>query len=137
MASSVVLGIQKVIRIDPGNAVAASGVIPADEEFFQDHFPGFPVLPGVLALEMLRQCAERYYELVSPGLTRSLRVKKIRQVKFRDYLKPGASWEANLELQSEIEATSTWKASLSHEGKVALQAVMVFESLRAGNKLVV
>lgn len=131
------LGIQKVVWLKPGEGIATSGVIPRDEEFFQDHFPGFPVLPGVLALEMLRQSVVWYYEQLKPETERSFRIKKIRQVKFQEYLKPGDSWECRLELQSELQNTTTWKAGLTHEGKMAVKATLVLEEIRAGHKLVV
>ena len=137
MKSAGYLGIQKVLWLKPGEGIATSGVIPKDEEFFQDHFPGFPVLPGVLALEMLRQSVEWYYEQVMPEVQRSFRIKKMRQVKFQDYLKPGDSWESRLELQSELQNVTTWKAVLRHHERIAVQATIVLEEIHAGQKLVV
>jgi 3-hydroxyacyl-[acyl-carrier-protein] dehydratase len=41
----------------PGETIRASKTIKPDEEYFNDHFPGFPVVPGVLLTEMMAQTA--------------------------------------------------------------------------------
>ena len=56
--------IEKVDWLKKGEGIAAQGTVPQSAEFFQDHFPDFPVLPGVLMLEILKQTAETYLQSV-------------------------------------------------------------------------
>ena len=72
------LSIERVLWVKEGEGIAACGRIPKESEFFKDHFPGFPVLPGVLALEMLKQTAERYLESLKDSLGQHYFLKQIR-----------------------------------------------------------
>ena len=98
-----------------------AGVIPRNAEFFQDHFPEFPVLPGVLALDILKQAVERC-------LDKNWTLTAIRNVKFSSYLRPGDTWESEVKCAPGNEAEKTeWTARLYHEGRPAVMAKMVFE----------
>ena len=100
--------------------ITASGKIPKDAEFFQDHFPDFPILPGVLGLDLLVQTARRH--LAGPGGNGSHYVSEIRAAKFSGYLAPGDPWEARLRLVSEEGSKTRWTGRLMRGAKAALSA---------------
>lgn len=130
------LGIQKVLWVKAQQGVAACGQIPGDAEFFKDHFPGFPVLPGVLALEMLRQSAEFYYRNL--GVEDAvLRIRKMTAVRFSRYLKPGDLWESELSWKSESGNESVWLGKLYHQSEVAVSARLVLEMTRIPGQIIV
>ena len=117
------LALEKILWVRP-EAIAASGTLPVHAEFFGDHFPRFPVLPGVLALEILKRTAERYFEMSGePGAR--LRLRSLRSVKFSNYLKPGDSWESEMKLIAADGPESDWEGRLFHEGRAAVSARMV------------
>ena len=47
--------IDEVIELEPGKRVVATKYLKPDEDWFRGHFPGAPVQPGVLMIEMLAQ----------------------------------------------------------------------------------
>ncbi|MCK7480556.1 MAG: hypothetical protein M0C28_27495 [Candidatus Moduliflexus flocculans] len=51
------LFVDRILKLEPGRSIEAERVFPGDLEFFRDHFPGFPVVPGVLLTEMMGQAA--------------------------------------------------------------------------------
>lgn len=79
--------VDKILDLEPGKRITASKVLPASEELFQDHFPGFPVVPGVILTEMMAQAAGRCLDAegVHPG--RAM-LGKINAASFREWVKP-------------------------------------------------
>ncbi|MFZ5801887.1 MAG: 3-hydroxyacyl-ACP dehydratase FabZ family protein [Candidatus Omnitrophota bacterium] len=116
------LSILKILNLDPGQGIRAEGIIPEKSEFFQDHFPDFPVLPGVLALEMLKQTAEHYLRHAEHGEGKKYYLKQIRSTKFHTYLKPGDPWESQLRLVASKEDVTEWEGKLISRGRVAVSA---------------
>ena len=91
----------------------------AEADYFQDHFPKFPVLPGVLALEILRRAAEDF-------LGGRWRISRLSRVRFSGYLRPGDEWEAQLHPVKENEREG-WKGVLTTNGRTAVQAQFFLE----------
>jgi 3-hydroxyacyl-[acyl-carrier-protein] dehydratase len=71
----------------PGEHILAIKTIPSDEELFKDHFPGFPVVPGVLLTEMMAQSAGKCLDAEQKHRGRAVLVE-IRKAKFKDWVKP-------------------------------------------------
>ena len=130
------VAVDKVLWVKRGKGVAAQGKIPQEAEFFKDHFPGFPVLPGVLALDMLRQSAECYHRSIHENGPSKQRIKQLKAVKFSDYLRPGDEWESELALVAENSGESRWNAKLMSKGKVAVSARLTVEPVPAAKTAV-
>lgn len=105
-------------------AAVSNGTIPADLALFQDHFPGFPVLPGVLALELLRGCAESI--LQKSDFLKAKQLRGVEGVKFQQMLRPGDAWESRITLLSETPQTVSVDARLLAGGKTAVSATLIF-----------
>ncbi len=124
------VAIEKVLWVKEGEGISACGKIPDHSEFFQDHFPGFPVLPGVLALEMLKQTAERYLESLPGGSGQHYFLKQIRATRFTKYLRPGDEWESRLQLIQNSGTETTWEAKLYHHNEVAVAAKLTLAKVQ-------
>jgi 3-hydroxyacyl-[acyl-carrier-protein] dehydratase len=80
--------VDRILRLDPGVAIEAETSMPASEELFRDHFPGFPVVPGVLLTEMMGQAAAKC--LKADGRDRgNPMLAEIRNARFRSWVRPG------------------------------------------------
>ena len=110
------------------DGIFARGTVPQDAEYFQDHFPRFPVLPGVLTLEIFKRIAEDFLGRKTGSPETKWCLRHLSGVRFSAYLRPGHAWEARLETSEQAKGRSAWKASLSSRGRIAAQARLILES---------
>lgn len=112
---------EEVLERVAGQKMKARGKVPADLALFQDHFPGFPVLPGVLALEILKRSIEMCLGLKSSG--NRVQLAGVENVRFQYFLRPGEAWESDvLRLTPEGQRPVRWKGRLTVQGKSAVNA---------------
>ena len=127
MGFAMTLHPEKILWIRRGEGAAASGRVPENAPYFQDHFPRFPVLPGVLALEILKRIAEDYLIRKEGRQGARWKIAQYSGVRFSAYLRPGDEWEAKLEPSGTEGARMRWKGNLSSRGKLAAQAAFILE----------
>jgi 3-hydroxyacyl-[acyl-carrier-protein] dehydratase len=71
----------------PGEKIRASKNVHGNEEYFQDHFPGFPVVPGVLLVEMMAQTAGKCLDAEKKPRGKAM-LARITSANFRDWVGP-------------------------------------------------
>lgn len=121
--------LSRIDHIEPGRSATGSMVFPADALFFEDHFPGFPVVPGVLLLEAMAQLSGKligYTVRKNRGDWPFPILSMANNVKFRKFVRPEetACFETTIvELRDEscIVAVKT-----RVDGRVVAQAEEVF-----------
>ncbi len=97
--------------------VLSQGMVLKDTEVWKHHFPGFPVLPGVLMLDLLKATAEKWYGA-------GLKVQNVRRVRFSNYLKPGAEWQAKMRLESLSSEGDRWGGEILSAGVKMASAIL-------------
>lgn len=81
--------VDKIESIVPGKRIVTSKALSLAEEYLADHFPAFPVLPGVLMLEALTQSAA-WLTRVAQDFSRSVVVlAAARNVRYANFVQPG------------------------------------------------
>ncbi len=81
--------IDKITNLEPGKSIQAIKSLSLAEEYLGDHFPSFPVLPGVLMIEAMVQAAAMLVR-VSQDFSHSMIVlSEARNVKYKSFVKPG------------------------------------------------
>ena len=81
--------VDRVVEIVPGERIVAVKAVSRSEEYLADHFPTFPVLPGVLMLEALVEAA-RWLAWVSLDFAPSMiLLREAKNVKYQSFVKPG------------------------------------------------
>jgi UDP-N-acetylglucosamine acyltransferase len=120
--------VDAVTRHEPGHRIQAVKNVTVNEEFFQGHFPGTPLMPGVLMIEALTQVAT----LLLAGTDNEGRVARLRGVdnaKFRRQVVPGDRLELDVTLGRARGVIRRASAVASVEGHLVAEAdlVVVFE----------
>jgi 3-hydroxyacyl-[acyl-carrier-protein] dehydratase len=78
--------------------------VSAAEEYLQDHFATFPVLPGVMMLEAMVQAARRLVEDRAPAAL-PLVLGRVRALKYGRFVKPGAALRVEVSLSKAESGT--------------------------------
>lgn len=115
--------VDKVLELDPGKSITAIKNVTFNEPFFPGHFPGRPVMPGVLIIEALAQAGGVMAYTADPEMRGKLiYFMSIDKVKFRRPVIPGD--QLTLELTSVHRSTRAWKmtAQAKVDGNLAAQA---------------
>ncbi|MEE4288625.1 MAG: 3-hydroxyacyl-ACP dehydratase FabZ [Erythrobacter sp.] len=116
--------VDRVKRIDPGTRIHAVKAVSMNEEFFQGHFPGAPIMPGVLQIEALAQSAA-ILGMETLGLAGSGKLvlfMGIENAKFRSPVTPGCLLDLEVELVQSRRQVHKFSGKASVEGKVTCQA---------------
>ena len=90
--------IDQVTRRDDTSLSAIKNVSSA-EEYIGDHFPGFPILPGVMMLETLVQAARHFAAGSENPPTRPLVISAVRNVKYAGMVRPGQTLDVTVTLR--------------------------------------
>ncbi|MFP4353870.1 MAG: 3-hydroxyacyl-ACP dehydratase FabZ family protein [Phycisphaerae bacterium] len=101
--------IDKICSIEPGRRIVASKNLSLAEEYLQDHFPAFPILPGVLMIEAATQAAA-WLVRVTQNWSRSIVVcSAAKNVKYSSFVKPGQTLRCEVEAMRIDEDTAKVK----------------------------
>lgn len=81
--------VDRIVAWEPGQSISTTKAVSLSEEYLADHFPTFPVLPGVLMLEMLVESAA-WLVRVTHDFTESLiLLREAKNVSFKSFIVPG------------------------------------------------
>jgi 3-hydroxyacyl-[acyl-carrier-protein] dehydratase len=92
---------QLIDRIDgheSGKSLKASKFLALGEEYLADHFPRFPVMPGVLMLEALVEAAAWLWRATTDYRHPAIVLREVRNVKYGTFMQPGHRMDVSVEL---------------------------------------
>lgn len=120
---------EMIDRVEAFDATArtirASAVVPRSSPVFEGHFPGYPLVPGVLLTETMAQ-ASGYLILALNGLTKMPFLMAVDGARFRTFVEPGARLDVSATLAVEGSGYTATKASIVSEGKEIANAELRF-----------
>ena len=81
--------IDRIVEVRPGESLRAVKNLTLGEEYLADHFPTFPVMPGVLMLETLVEAAAWLLRLTDDFRHSVIVLREVKNVKYGTFMEPG------------------------------------------------
>jgi 3-hydroxyacyl-[acyl-carrier-protein] dehydratase len=114
--------VDRIVAVEPGRSLRATKNLTLGEEYLADHFPTFPVMPGVLMLQTLVE-AGAWLLRVSEDFRYSLIVlREARNVKYGHFMEPGRQMQIGVELAELGEGVATLKGKGEVDGQATVTA---------------
>ena len=114
--------IDKIVSLESGKEIKAVKSVSLAEEYLADHFPTFPVLPGVLLLEGLVESASWLVREAENFAHSMILLEQARNVKYRSFLAPGARIEYTVQARTIEENLSSFNGFGLSEGQKIVEA---------------
>lgn len=119
--------LDRVLEVEPGVRARCSKIFPGTEPFFCGHFPGDPLVPGVILTEALAQTAG-----IAAGIQgRALRLSAIRQMKFLRAVRPDEEMVLIAEKTGGIGGLLQFRVVAEVGGETAAEGVIVLNETPA------
>jgi 3-hydroxyacyl-[acyl-carrier-protein] dehydratase len=117
--------IDRIVEYQPGQRLRAVKNLTLGEEYLADHFPTFPVMPGVLMLQTLVEAGSWLLRL-SEGFPHSVSVlREVKNIKYGSFMEPGKQMLVEVELAGREGMLATFKGRGEAEGQQTVSARLV------------
>lgn len=119
--------LDEILELEPGRRALARKVFPPDDDYLADHFPGFPVVPGVLLTEAIGQTGG-WLILHHLAFARLVLLVMVQHAKFRQIVLPGqeVQLEAELETAGEVDFVARGRARVGR--RTVAEARLVYRA---------
>ncbi len=116
--------LDRVLELEPGKRITAAKNLTLAEEYLADHFPGFPVMPGVMMLQAMTEAGAWLVRASEDFAHSVITLREARNVKYGSFVEPGQTlvvsaellgWEprlVKLKVQGTVEGTANVSARL-------------------------
>jgi len=112
---------------EPGIELTATKNVALSEEYLADHFPEFPVLPGVFMLEASTQAAAWLLRLSEDFAHSIVCLKEAKNIKYADFVPPGQTLSVTVSLVKQADRLATFKVEGQMGDRPTLSGRLVIE----------
>ena len=120
--------VDRVLEVSAGASLRALKNVTVNEPFFQGHFPGQPVMPGVLIIEALAQACGLLVQLSrqhDPSVHALYYLVKVDKAKFTRIVGPGDQLMLEVELKRMIRSMGLFQCRATVDGKSVAEAELM------------
>jgi beta-hydroxyacyl-ACP dehydratase FabZ len=119
--------VDRIVELEPEKRIVGLKNVTINEQFFQGHFPGAPVMPGVLIIESMAQVAGvMIYRDLPDKEKKLIYFTGIENAKFRRPVLPGDQLRIEMELLSRHSNFGKMQGRATVDGKLVAEAVVLF-----------
>jgi 3-hydroxyacyl-[acyl-carrier-protein] dehydratase len=119
--------LDRIVELEPGAKLVAIKNLSLAEEYLADHFPGFPVMPGVMMLEAMTQASAWLIRAGEDFAHSTVVLKEARNVKYANFVEPGQTLTVTVEVIDQGPRFTKLKTQGVVEGTTAVSARLTLE----------
>lgn len=119
--------VDRIIALEAGKSITTVKNVSLAEEYLQDHFPGFPVLPGVMMVESLVQASAWLLRHTEDFQFSTITLKQAKALKFNNFVTPGKTLTVVSSIHKMDATECTFKGEGTVDGQSAVSARIVLQ----------
>ena len=120
------LFVDKITELEPGHRAVGIKNVSANEWFFEGHFPGYPLMPGVLVIEALAQVGVAVMMSLAENRDKLVLFAGIDKVRFKKEVKPGDQLTLTMNIDKSRGRFGKGAAEASVDGRPVATAELLF-----------
>ena len=118
--------LDKIVDLNlDARTIRTEATVPTASTIFEGHFPGHPLMPGVLLIETMAQTSG-WLIIALTKFTRMPFFAAVKEAKLRTFVTPGQVLAVNAEIVHEGSGYAMTKAAIRHAGKLVCNAELTF-----------
>jgi 3-hydroxyacyl-[acyl-carrier-protein] dehydratase len=126
--------IDRITELDPQKSITAVKNLSMAEEYLADHFPGFPVMPGVLMLETLIQAGGWLIRHAEDFAHSTVMLKEVRAIRYNNFVSPGNSLVVQMAVKKQNGNIWDFNGSGTVNGDSAVSAKLTLEAFNLSDR---
>lgn len=126
--------IDRITELDPQKSITAVKNLSMAEEYLADHFPGFPVMPGVLMLETLIQAGGWLIRHAENFAHSTIMLKEVRAIRYNNFVSPGNSLIVTMAVKKQNGSIWEFNGSGTVNGDSAVGAKLTLEAFNLSDR---
>ena len=121
--------IDRVVKIDiAGRTISSEATVPTQSTIFEGHFPGYPLMPGVLLIETMAQTAG-WLVVALNRFERMPFLVSVKEAKLRTFVEPGQQLIIDAQVTHEGSGYAVAEAKIKADGKQVCDSAITFRVL--------
>jgi len=126
--------VDRILELEPPKRIVGVKNLSLAEEYLADHFPAYPVLPGVMMLEALVQAAAWLVRASNDFEKNLILLREAQNVRYGNFVRPGGQLVMTVEALEIGPDSSKFKATGECDGQQAVQARLTLEHLNIADE---
>jgi 3-hydroxyacyl-[acyl-carrier-protein] dehydratase len=120
--------IDEITELEPSRRIKAVKNLTLGEEYLADHFPGFPVMPGVLMLQTLVEAGAWLLRVSEEWKHSMIVLREAKNVKYGHFMEPGRQMQVTVEMTERNNKLANFKGKGEIEGQLTVSARITLET---------